>query len=90
MTPDPLPSAPGRVLAGRYQLTGLIASGDLADVWEANDNVLTRSVAVKTLHDSADEALRRRFTREAVEAARLSHPNIVAIYDTGADGRTPG
>ena len=59
----------------------------MAEVWEAHDDVLARSVAIKTLlpHLAADEAFRERFRREAISAARLSHPNIVATYDTGED-----
>jgi hypothetical protein len=58
----------------------------MAEVWEATDEVLTRPVAVKALlpHLAADDAFLTRFRREAVAAARLSHPHIVSIYDTCA------
>ena len=58
----------------------------MAQVWEATDEVLARRVAVKLLHAhlAADESFVERFRREAVAAARLSHPSIVSIYDTCA------
>jgi eukaryotic-like serine/threonine-protein kinase len=73
-------------LAGRYVLETPIASGGMGTVWRARDEVLARAVAVKVLHPhlSADEAFVARFRREALAAARLSHPSIVAIYDTGS------
>jgi serine/threonine-protein kinase len=75
-------------LAGRYLLDSPIASGGMATVWRARDNVLARAVAVKVLHKhlAADEMFLERFRIEALAAARLSHPNIVAIYDTGQEG----
>ncbi|MEY2431617.1 MAG: eukaryotic-like serine/threonine-protein kinase [Acidimicrobiaceae bacterium] len=59
----------------------------MAQVWEATDEVLARRVAVKLLHPhlAADESFIARFRREAVAAARLSHPSIVSIYDTCAE-----
>jgi tRNA A-37 threonylcarbamoyl transferase component Bud32 len=59
----------------------------MAEVWEAHDVLLARRVAVKVPHRhlGRQEAFRRRFRREAVSAGRLSHPNIVAIFDTGTD-----
>jgi serine/threonine protein kinase len=76
-----------RVLAGRYRLVRSIDRGGMAEVWEAHDEVLARPVAVKILHRhlADDDAFVERFRREAVAAARLSHPGIVATYDTGAD-----
>jgi serine/threonine protein kinase len=76
-------------LAGRYVLETTIASGGMATVWRARDEVLARAVAVKVLHAhlARDEDFLTRFRREALAAARLSHPHIVAIYDTG---REPG
>ena len=77
----------GRVLSGRYRLDRHLASGGMAEVWEATDEVLDRPVAVKLLHGhlADDPALRARFHHEAVAAARLVHPSIVAIYDTCDD-----
>ncbi len=73
------------MLCGRYRLIRLVAHGGMASVWEAYDNVLARSVAVKTLHPhlAADRLFQERFRREAVSAARLGHPNVVATYDAG-------
>jgi serine/threonine protein kinase len=86
------PAAPGRVLAGRYQLDSLIARGGMAEVWSATDRVLGRPVAVKLLHPhlADDAALRERFHHEAIAAARLSHPSIVATFDTCNDAGTEG
>ncbi|GAC1420665.1 MAG: serine/threonine-protein kinase [Actinomycetota bacterium] len=79
------------VLGGRYELTGqAIAHGGMGSVYPATDCVLNREVAVKILSEaaSADEGARRRFTREAHSAARISHPNAVAVFDAGEqDGR---
>jgi serine/threonine-protein kinase len=77
----------GRVLAGRYRLESLIASGGMAQVWQGTDDVLRRQVAVKVLHPhlAADATFVTRFRQEAVAAARLAHPGIVSIYDTCAD-----
>lgn len=79
--------AAGDLLGGRYELVRRIAKGGMAEVWEAEDTVLTRPVAVKVLlaHLAADDAFLTRFRREAVAAARLSHSHIVSIYDTCAD-----
>ncbi|MDP9389540.1 MAG: protein kinase, partial [Actinomycetota bacterium] len=77
-----------RVLAGRYRIVRRIASGGMAEVWEGYDDVLARPVAVKVLHPhlAADASFAERFRREAVAAARLTHPGIVATFDTGTDG----
>ena len=82
--------APGRVLGGRYRLNHELARGGMAAVWAAEDPLLSRRVAVKILHPElgVNEALRARFRNEAVAAARLSHPAIVATYDTGDDEGT--
>jgi len=78
------------VLAGRYHLRRPIARGGMAEVWEATDEILGRPVAVKILlpHLAADAAFRERFRREAIAAARLAHPNVVATFDTGIDDGT--
>ena len=80
-------TSPGRVLGGRYQLVEPLARGGMATVWVADDPVLSRRVAVKILRAdlAADDGTRARFRHEAIAAARLSHPNIVATYDTGDD-----
>ena len=78
---------PGALLGGRYRLVRLVARGGMAEVWEADDDVLGRRVAVKILHAhlADDESFLARFRREAIAAARLSHPNVVATFDTGVD-----
>ena len=81
------PLTTDRLLGGRYRLVRTVARGGMAEVWEARDEVLARSVAVKVLHRhlADDPGFVERFRREAVAAARLSHAGIVATYDTGAD-----
>jgi eukaryotic-like serine/threonine-protein kinase len=78
-----------RVVAGRYELGELIGSGGMAEVYLARDNRLDRAVAVKLLGPAfaADPDLVERFRREAQAAAGINHPNVVAIYDWGQDGR---
>ena len=72
-------------LSGRYELQNLIGRGGMADVWKARDHRLGRDVAVKRLRAdlASDDTFQARFQREAQSAARLNHPNIVAVYDTG-------
>jgi hypothetical protein len=78
----------GRRLEGRYELEDEIASGGMGTVWRARDQVLGRPVAVKVLHDhlARDPDLFDRFRLEAVAAARLTHPTVVRVFDTGVDG----
>ncbi len=80
----------GRLLAGRYRLEELVASGGMAQVWRGTDEILRRQVAVKLLHPhlAADGSFVTRFRQEAVAAARLAHPGIVAIYDTCSEAGT--
>ena len=77
----------GRVLDGRYAVGRRLARGGMATVYEAHDNRLDRTIALKVMHASLadDEQFVSRFIREARSAARLSHPNVVAVYDQGAD-----
>ena len=78
-----------RILDQRYELEELIGGGGMADVYKAKDRLLNRPVAVKILHEQfkQDKEFIDKFQREAQAAARLSHPNIVNIYDVGvADG----
>ncbi len=79
---------PGRIIGDRYELRSLIATGGMAQVWHGHDPVLERSVAIKVLHPhlAGDRGFLARFQREAVAAARLSHPSIVSIFDTVSDG----
>ncbi|MGI9018744.1 MAG: protein kinase domain-containing protein [Euzebya sp.] len=75
------------LLANRYVLEEHIATGGMAAVWRAHDEVLARTVAIKILHDdlSRQDTIRERFRREAVAAAKLVHPGIVSLFDTGVD-----
>jgi len=77
-------------LTDRYHLTSHLARGGMADVYQGQDTLLGRRVAVKMLHAqySNDEAFVKRFRREAQAAANLAHPNIVGIYDWGQAGNT--
>ena len=80
----------GRVLDGRYRILSRIARGGMAMVYEATDLRLDRSVAIKVMHAglAEDPEFVERFEREARSAARLSHPNVVAVFDTGDDEGT--
>ena len=77
------------VLLGRYQLLDVLGRGGMGVVYRAADRVLDRTVAVKVLAgERAEEpTFVTRFEREARAAAALSHPNIVAVYDSGRDGQ---
>src|SRR6202034_1289241 len=76
-----------RVFSNRYELTHLIARGGMAEVYRARDRLLDRPVALKVLFPelSVDRAFVERFRREAQNAAKLSHPNIVPVFDWGED-----
>jgi serine/threonine protein kinase len=77
-----------RALAGgRYQLRDLLGQGGMAAVHLAYDSVLDRQVAIKTLHTELgrEAAFRERFRREAQAVAKLTHTNIVSVFDTGED-----
>ena len=73
------------LIGDRYQLGNSIGTGGMSDVYVATDTLLGREVAIKMLKiDMArDENFRQRFRKEAQNSARLNHPNIVAVYDTG-------
>ncbi|MBC2865948.1 protein kinase domain-containing protein [Streptomyces mexicanus] len=78
----------GRALAGgRYQLRDVLGQGGMASVHLAYDSVLDRQVAIKTLHTELgrEQAFRERFRREAQAVAKLTHTNIVSVFDTGED-----
>ena len=78
----------GRVLDGRYRVLSHIADGGMATVYLALDTRLDREVALKVMRPglASDETFVSRFRREARSAARLSHPNVVAVFDQGEDG----
>ena len=75
------------VLGGRYELMDKLGSGGMSNVYRAKDRILERTVAVKVLaeHLSDDDRFVARFRREALAVAKLIHPNIVQVYDTGVD-----
>ncbi|MGD9794383.1 MAG: serine/threonine-protein kinase [Acidimicrobiia bacterium] len=77
-------AAPARRLADRYRLFERLAVGGMAEVWHARDETLKRDVAVKLLKPvlQANPTAVERFRREALAGARLSHPNLVGVYDT--------
>ena len=92
MLADPPPTSPalsmGRLLDGRYAVTARIAHGGMATVYRATDTRLDREVALKVMHAelARDDEFVRRFIGEAKSVARLSHQNVVAVFDQGADG----
>ncbi|MGW1894790.1 Stk1 family PASTA domain-containing Ser/Thr kinase [Streptomyces sp. NPDC002004] len=78
----------GQVLDGRYRIDARIAAGGMATVYRAVDTRLDRVLALKVMHPTlaADASFVDRFIREAKSVARLSHPNVVGVYDQGTDG----
>ncbi|WP_181361784.1 Stk1 family PASTA domain-containing Ser/Thr kinase [Streptomyces sp. MA5143a] len=78
----------GQVLDGRYRVEARIAVGGMATVYRAVDTRLDRVLALKVMHPTlaADGSFVERFIREAKSVARLSHPNVVGVYDQGTDG----
>src|ERR1039458_4313495 len=83
--PSPQPPAPRRL--GNYEILDKLGEGGMGEVWRARDERLHRTVAVKILPAdvSNDPSRRARFEQEAHALGALNHPNIVAIYDVGAD-----
>jgi eukaryotic-like serine/threonine-protein kinase len=79
--------SPPELIAGRYRLERRLGAGGMSTVFLATDSVLERAVAVKLLaeHLADDEDFVARFRREALSAARLQHPNIVQVFDSGQD-----
>jgi beta-lactam-binding protein with PASTA domain len=78
----------GRLLDGRYQVESQVAMGGMATVYRAMDIRLDRQVALKVMHAdlARDEEFVNRFIGEAKAVARLSHPNVVQVFDQGRDG----
>src|SRR5262245_24914736 len=76
---------------GPYAIVGPLGAGGMGEVYRAVDPRLEREVAIKVLPaDVADDPDRlRRFRQEALAAASLNHPNILAVYDIGADADVP-
>ena len=79
------------ILGDRYELRGLLGRGGMAEVYEGWDTRLGRTVAIKLMYPAlaAQPENRRRFEVEARAAARLSHPHIVAVHDSGEQDGTP-
>ena len=82
--------SPPSQVAGRYVIERRLGAGGMSTVFKANDTVLERPVAVKLLaeHLADDDAFVARFRREALSAARLQHPNIVQVFDSGHDSES--
>jgi serine/threonine-protein kinase len=80
----------GQLLDGRYRVESHLAHGGMATVYLGTDTRLDRTVALKIMHAELanDGDFVRRFVAEARSVAKLSHPNVVTVYDQGADGRT--
>ncbi|TBL32847.1 serine/threonine protein kinase, partial [Verrucosispora sp. SN26_14.1] len=86
----------GSLIDGRYRIRGRVARGGMATVYTATDERLERTVALKTIHATAGAPARPglagfvdRFTDEAKAIARLTHPNVVAVYDQGTHDGMP-
>jgi eukaryotic-like serine/threonine-protein kinase len=81
-------SPKGELISDRYRIEDRLGSGGMSTVFRATDTILERTVAVKILaeHLSDDDRFVARFRREALAVAKLVHPNIVQVYDTGNDG----
>ena len=81
----------GRILGRRYAITARIAQGGMAVVYRAHDRQLDRTVAVKVPRPEVarNRAFREQFQREVRAVARLSHPNVVAVYDSGEERGLP-
>ena len=79
-----------KVISGRYQLTKLIGSGGMADVYVAHDSILGRKVAIKVLNEelAANKKFSQRFKQEAKSASSMDHPNIVQVLDAGETTET--
>src|SRR5215470_14119385 len=75
----------GALIDGRYRIRGRVAKGGMATVYTAADERLERIVALKIIHpaQTRDPNFLNRFTDEAKTIARLTHPNVVAVYDQG-------
>ena len=83
-----MPNLVGKQIGGRYQIEQVVARGGMATVYLALDVRLERKVALKIIHPhlASDSSFRDKFIREARIAAKLSHPNLVNVFDQGEDG----
>src|SRR5437773_1182707 len=84
-------SLTGALIEGRYRINGRVARGGMATVYTAVDERLERTVAIKIIHPGRhrDPHFVERFTDEAKTIARLTHPNVVAVYDQGTHDGLP-
>ncbi len=80
--------SPGTIIAQRYEVIELVGVGGMSEVYKARDHKLDRFVATKILKPefNQDAGFLKKFMNEAQSAARLSHPNIVSVFDVGEDG----
>ena len=80
----------GKLLGGRYEIIDVVGVGGMAVVYRARCHVLNRYVAVKILKDeyAKDPEIRKRFSIESQAVAKLSHHNIVSVYDVGSENGT--
>ena len=78
----------GRVISGRYVVEAVVGTGGMAVVYRAYDKIRKQTVAIKVLRPEyeSDEEFVRRFSREAEAASKVSHENIVNMFDVGQDG----
>lgn len=83
-----MPNLVGRLIGERYRIEQVVARGGMATVYLAMDIRLERKVALKIIHPhlASDNSFREKFIREARIAAKLSHPNLVNVFDQGEDG----
>ncbi len=79
----------GQKFGNRYEIIELIGEGATATVYRGLDTRLQRTIAIKVLLPYVDETTRKRFQREALAAAKLNHPNIMAIYDVDEEDGQP-
>jgi eukaryotic-like serine/threonine-protein kinase len=88
---EALEASVGTLLGGRYRVQSTLGSGGMAVVYKAEDAILGRTVALKTLHRRYAEmpSFRRRFRQEARAMACLDHENVVKVYDISQDGEVP-
>ncbi len=88
---EALEASVGTLLGGRYRVESTLGSGGMAVVYRAEDAILGRTVALKTLHERYAEmpSFRQRFRQEARAMACLDHENIVKVYDISQDGEVP-
>ena len=90
-TPRTSDALVGQTLDDRYEVVRRVARGGMATVYEAHDLRLSRTVALKVMHEGLgdDDDFARRFDAEARAAAHLTHPNVVSVFDQGSDGGRP-